>query len=268
MTIISEPSEKRWESTFLLCLALFIMLQLCFGSATVFGQDAYERLYKYKFLNDGVGITTVKGRDSILRSGHDCNAQYVSSIKRFNRGGKRDKTIMVTGDLPCFALMRTYPQSTLNPDIFKLGDGRLKIIMNSKTFWLDSLRDIVTEFHPGITKYTIKLPRVKELGFTLTVFHAGDWGIAAKLEMSNTGGKREKVSAEWIYGGLRKCGRTFEAGYFYDDEKSELGNKIELIGGKVILSDTSIVDHVGLITIPEVKPVLLNNRASFLGSLF
>lgn len=227
------------------------------------GQDAFENLQKYKFLKDGVGITTVKGMDSILRSGHDCNAQYVSSVKRYNRGGKRDNTIMVTGDLPCFAQMRTYPQNTLNPDIYKLGDCRLKITYNSKTFWIDSLKDIITEFYPGITTYKIKIPQLNDITFDVSVFQAGNWGIAAKLEISNSGSKSENIRIEWNFGGLRKCGRTFDAVYFYDGEKEEAGNKISLTGSNVIISDTSIIDKVGVTTIPKVKPVLLNNRALF-----
>lgn len=238
-------------------------LQSCSSSDRLLGKDVYDNLQKYKFLKDGVGITVVKGKDSILRSGHDCNAQYVSSIKRFIRGGKRDNTIMVTGDLPCFAQMRTYPQNTLNPDIFKLGDGRIRITYNSQTFWIDSIKDIITAFHPGITTYKIKIPQIKNLVFDVSVFHAGNWGIAAKLEILNTGNRIENICAEWIYGGLRMCGRTFDAVYFYNDDKSEQGNKLNVTGSTVVLSDTSIIDKVGVTTIPKVKPVILNNRALF-----
>ena len=170
---------------------------------------------------------------------------------------------MVTGDLPCFAQIRTYPQSTLNPDIFKLGDGRIRISYNSNTFWLDSLKDIITEFHPGITIYKIKIPQIANVVFGLTVFHAGNWGIGAKLQVTNTGNKTENIRLDWIYGGIRKCERTIDAKYFYDGEKDEEGNKLNFIGGIVMMSDTSIIDKIAVTTIPQVKPVLFNNKALF-----
>ena len=244
-------------------IALLTSLNSFSGTQDGLKRDEYEKLCKYKFLKDGVSITTIKGRDSILRSGHDCNAQFVRSINRFNRGGKRDNTIMVTGDLPCFAQMRTYPENNLSPELVKLGGSSIRILYDSKMFWLDSLKDVNTVFHPGITIYTIKIPQIKNIVFDLTVFHAGNWGIGAKLQITNTGKKTENIGVDWIYGGIRKCGRTFNAAYFVQSDNDGLGNKMRFIGNKAIISDSSVIDKVGVTTIPEVTPVLWNNKAVF-----
>ena len=160
----------------LIYLLILVILQSCAGSEEVLKNDVFDHLQKYKLLDDGVSITTVEGMDSILRSGHDCNSQLVSSIKQYNRGGKRDNTIMVTGDLPLFAMMRTYPENNLSPDLIKLGDARIRIAYNSKLYWLDSLPDIVPVFEPGISFIKLKFHNQKILRFHL------------KYSMRETGG--------------------------------------------------------------------------------
>ena len=216
--------------------------------------DAPGNLHKYKLMEDGVGITV--NRDHPV-------GMEITPIEKFNRGGKRGRTIMVTGDLPCFAQMRTNPEKDLNPSLIKLGDGRIRISYDSRTCYLDSIKEVETLFYPGITRYHIKMPGAEDLVFDLTVFHAGTWGIAAKLEVSNFGKEAKNVGIEFIYGGLRKCGRTSDAAYFRYDNEAEKGNSIEITGGSALISDASIGDMVGVTTLPEVNPVVSKNRVHF-----
>lgn len=254
--------SMTWKTRIFSYLVLLTILISCSNIHKGLENDAFEYLQKYKFLEDGVFITVKQGKDSIFRGDYGGHTQYVNSIKKFNRGGKRGNTIMVTGDLPCFAQMRTYPENKLNPAIFKLGDGKIRILYNSNTFWLDSLKDIITVFQPGITSYKIKIPQINDLLFDLTVFHAKSWGIAAKLQISNIGNKTENIGVDWIYGGIRKLSTSY-TGYFTQNDRDGKGNTLDFIGNKAIISDTSIIDKVVVTTVPEVKPVLLNNKALF-----
>src|ERR1035437_9846276 len=140
----------NWKASILLCFVLRSTLLSCSDNHITLNNDAFDRLQKYRFLKDGVGITVKQFVDSASGTS---DTKYLAPVKRFNRGGKRGNTILITGDLPCFAQMRTYPENSVGPDLIKLGDGRLRIQYNSNTFWLDSIKDIITCFQPGITTY-------------------------------------------------------------------------------------------------------------------
>ena len=83
------------------------------------------------------------------------------------------------------------------------------------------------------------------------------------MEVSNRGNKTENVSVDWIYGGIRRCGRTFTAAYFIQNDGDGDGDKVALEGSKAILSDSGIADKVGVTTIPESYPLLYNGKALF-----
>ncbi len=251
----------NWKASIFLCFVLISTLLSCYDNHITLNNDAFDRLQKYRFLKDGVGITIKQFGDSASGTS---DTKYLAPVKRFNRGGKRGNTILITGDLPCFGQMRTYPENSVGPDLIKLGDGRLRIQYNSNTFWLDSIKDIITCFQPGITTYRVRIPKIKDVLFDLTVFHAGTWGIVAKLEISNIGNKTEIIGVDFVYGGIRRCESSSNAGYFIDNNKAEKDNTLEIAGGNAIIGDKSIIDLVGVTTIPEVKPLISDDKALFI----
>ncbi|HEY5137988.1 MAG TPA: hypothetical protein VIJ25_01520, partial [Methylococcales bacterium] len=87
---------------------------------------------KYQLADDGVSFA-VQCRDfDIHRMGYESKTTVVKARDLFNRGIKRSDTILVTGDKPCFAMMRIYRADSMDPNLVKLGDGRIRLQYDGK----------------------------------------------------------------------------------------------------------------------------------------
>jgi len=207
---------------------------------------------QYGMTGDGVSLTRFGGGQT------------------FNRGIKRGDTILVTGDKPRFALARTLPEAKMDPDIRKLGDGRIRIRCAGAEFWLDECEEIQTTFRPSRTEYAIKSAKAGNLAMTLWVSQASDWGFVARLTVSNTGPSRLELSAEFLYGGLSTHGRTASAAYFAARDQDTAGNTVELDEalGRLSTQDKAFDGmKVFAATLPPVKPTNVNGRLSFASTL-
>lgn len=224
---------------------------------------------QYGIGDDGVSLTIKTGREPrrVNRMDHRSNTSTVAADQVFNRGIKRGDTILVTGDKPRFALARTLPEDKMDPDIRKLGDGRIRIRCAGAEFWLDECEDIQATFRPSRTEYAIKSAKAENLAMTLWVSQASDWGLVARLTVSNTGPSRLELSAEFLYGGLSTHGRTFSAAYFKPDSA---GNEVQVEEtlGRLSNRDPVFAEmKVLAATLPPVKPANVNGRLSFVSAL-
>ena len=220
---------------------------------------------RYNILEDGVSIEfdLKKAARKVLRTLHTSITEEVDAIEDFNRGAKRGDTILVTGDRPRFALMRTFPEDKSDPDLIKLGDCRISLECGGITHWLDRSEDIRTVYKPSCTEYEIKLRQIQGLKINLMVSQAEDWGVVAKLSLCNSAQDSVKIGIKMLYGGIARHGRTFTAAYF-DPDKDELsGNCIEIKENIAFLKNSNIPETICVWSIPGVRPAKDGHKASF-----
>lgn len=208
-------------------------------------------------------IDLAKAPRKIFRTLHTSITEEVEPVEEFNRGIKRGDTILVTGDRPRFALMRTFPEDKSDPDLIKLGDCRIGIEYEGVFEWIDQSEDIRTIFRPSCTEYRIALKQVAGLEIALTVSQAEDWGAVAKLSLRNLNHDVLKLAVKLVYGGISRHGRTFTASYFDIDKDYTSGNEVEIKDGFAFLSDSDIPERICVRGVPAVKPEKKRSKVSF-----
>ncbi len=232
-----------------------------------------ESPIKYHLAEDGVGIWVQSGDKAltpISRSDHLLVKSFVAAEEIFNRGVKRGDTILVTGDRPRFALARTLPEDSPGPDLIRLGDGRVRLSGRAPdgrseiAVWLDDCPGVATYFYPGRTEYSLSSPQLPGLDMRLTVAQAQDWGLVARLVVTNSGMEMAKLTVAWAYGGVRRHGRTWSPAYFPADAECD-GQTIERVGAgdAALMRAETIPDWVGAVTQPRRPPVFLGHKAGF-----
>ena len=184
--------------------------------------------------------------------------------RQFNRGIKRDPTILVTGDRARFALMRTLPEDLLDPDLIKLGDGRVRLVLDGRTEWLDTARDASTLFLPHGTAWSVCSSLVPDLTVDLLVTQAENWGLVAQVSLTNNGSFAAlELQVEISFGGLARCGRTDSAAYFRADDDDPVDNRVVVSGKQVTFSSPAMPDRVVARSLPACRPVLSGAKAIF-----
>src|SRR6478609_5138229 len=111
-----------------------------------------ENKIKYQFEPDGISFSINPGWDNsrkMLRMQHSAEKDYVYYDEYFNRAIKRGTTILATGDKPRFAVLYSAIQSRVDPDLIKMGDGRIRIILEKDSFWMDELSPVKVIFQPS-----------------------------------------------------------------------------------------------------------------------
>src|SRR4030095_6494778 len=226
-----------------------------------------ENKIKYRFEPNGISYSINPDWDNsrkMLRMQHSSEKDYVRYDEYFNRAIKRGTTILATGDKPRFAILYSAFQSKVDPDLIKMGDGRIRIILEKDSFWLDELSPGKVIFHPSATSYFFSDSRFPALEIKLLISQAADWGSVARLQLRNKTGKTISVQTELVYGGLRSCGRTFSASYFSPDEKEDIqSNLIQLGKGKVTITDKKFPGSLSIFSNPVSHPIILEQHVVF-----
>jgi hypothetical protein len=187
----------------------------------------------------------------------------LDGARQFNRGIKRDDTILVTGDRARFALLRILPDDTVMPDFQKFGDGRVQIIYQGQKHWLDLMKGCKTTFYPGATEYEWDTTTIPGLKANLLVTQAGDWGIVARLSLTNTSAQPMEVQADWIWGGVARITRTMSAEYFPPDRDDSPGDKVALGEASATLQEDQFPYLATVAAYPLKKPVISNSRVVY-----
>jgi hypothetical protein len=225
---------------------------------------------KYHIAEDGVSIWVESGARAlkqVKRSDHLYQTRIVPPAELFNRGVRRGATILVTGDRPRFALMTTLPEDSSSPDLIKLGDGRIRVSCQGTEFWLDECSDIYTVFHPGSTEYTLGTSTLPGVTFHLLVSQAQTWGLVARLSVTNQRAEPVSLVVEFVYGGLGRHGRTWQPAYFLLDPDDGQSNRVDVVGGAVLLRDGSIPCQAGVTMQPTGECTVANVRACYTHTL-
>jgi hypothetical protein len=228
---------------------------LLFGVAATSCQEKgttdSTRAAKYQLCEDGISFAVTGGKHPVVRMDHGSHVQIVNADEVFNRGIKRGHTILVTGDKPRFALMTTYPEAKLDPDLVKLGDARIRLVGENGACWLDECTQIKTVFHPSQTIYSLSHLSFPGLEISLLVSQANDWGAVAKLQIANVSKKTTDVRVDFTFGGISRKPRTFSAAYFQPDSLDGMDNHIDLQDEMAAISDGKWPDVVMVRTFPK-----------------
>lgn len=219
-----------------------------------------ENKIKYQFEPDGVSYSIKPNWDNnrkMLRMQHSAEKDYVHYDEYFNRAIKRGTTILATGDKPRFAVLYSAFQSRVDPDLIKMGDGRIRIILEKDSFWLDELSPAKVIFHPSATSYFFTNNRFRGLEIQLLISQASAWGAMARLQLTNKTNQTIPVRTEFVYGGLRTCGRTFSASYFQPGEKEDIqSNQIKISEGEATITDKKFQGSLTILSNPVSHPFI------------
>lgn len=202
-------------------------------------------MFKYSLEDNGTSFT--------IRNG----------CQEFNRGTRRGDIILVTGDKPRFAMMTTYREDKFDPDLIKLGDGRIFIRIGDTGDWLDNMENNETHFRPWGAEYCVTDSGFIGIEMKLLISHAGEQGIAAKLSLKNKSTDSIHIGAEFFYGGLRRCGRTMEAPYFHADNNDGAGNDISAANHAIEIRSGDIPSRVYVDSYPAALPEICCGRAKY-----
>jgi len=219
---------------------------------------------KYKLEQDGQSFSVKCDKVKIKFLNHANDEAIVEANDEFNRGIKRNPAIIVTGDRPRFALMRTYPEAKSGPDLIKLGDCRVYIESGGISKWLDEMSDITTVFHPGNTAYSIKDSLFIGIEFQFVVSQAENWGAVGQLTIANRQTADRKIDVKLVYGGLRRCGRTFRAAYFTANENDGKDDEILIENDHAFIIDKKedIHDIVSVSFKPKQALIIENQNVT------
>ena len=197
----------------------------------------------------------------LVGRGESCSIS--DGTRQFNRGIKRDDTILVTGDRARFAMLRILPEDTVMPDFQKLGDGRVQVIYQGQKHWLDLMKGCKTTFYPGATEYQCSATTIPGLQANLLVTQAGNWGLVARLSLINTSAQPLKVQADWIWGGVARLTRTLYAEYFPSDRDDTPGDKITPGDTSATLQGDNLLYLATVAAYPLSRPGLSGSRVVY-----
>lgn len=222
----------------------------------------------YRLSGDGAAIETAGcvAPRTVSRTDHNSFMNPASADIALNRGLRRHPTLVITGDLPRFALLRTRPEAKLDPSFIKLGDGRIRIAVDGgQSFWLDEAAEIHATFLPDATEQRLPLPGPAGLDCILTVAQAANWGLVARLRIHNRTAVKRAVVVEIVYGGLSVHGRTFSAGYFNPaqaDQEAPL-TRVQDQDGVVVMTREGFQETVATALFPRAPWSPKDGRATF-----
>ncbi len=224
--------------------------------------DENFKLPKYQLSGNGTSFTVKSGSHKVIRMDHRSVSNVVESDKNFNHAVRRGNTIIATGDVPTFAMLRILLNNKLDPDILRLGDGRIGIRYKGKTEWLDEAASVQTLFNPGNTEYNIQSVVFPDLKFKIAISQAYDWGMIVKVVVMNKTIDPADLQITFSYGRSGTINRTFSANYFnFSDNVKD--NEVLIENNIAVLHQKGQDFRAAATTWPAVHPRIIDSIANF-----
>jgi len=256
-----------------------ILFVVIVNAISTYSQDINGELGlpKYRLSEDGTSFTIERGSHNVVRMDHRSISKVVESDKNFNHGLRRGNTIIATGDVPTFAMLRTLsvdqldltsemshtlPLSQLDAAVLRLGDVRISIDYGGKVEWLDEDASIHTVFNYGNTQYTIESSAFNGLKFKISISQAYDWGMTAKVVVMNKMLHPTDLKITFNFGRSGIINRTFSADYFKFADKVK-DNELLCKDNIVMLHQKGRGFRSAAKTWPAVHPEILDTSANF-----
>jgi hypothetical protein len=225
--------------------------------------DENLKLPKYQLSGNGTSFAIKSGSHKVIRMDHRSVSKVVESDKNFNHAVRRGNTIIATGDVPTFAMLRILQINKLDPDILRLGDGRIGIRYKGKTEWLDEAASIQTLFNPGNTEYNIQSVVFPDLKFKIKISQAYDWGMTVKVVVMNKMIDPADLQITFSFGRSGTINRTFSANYFNFSDKVK-DNEVLIKDNIAVLHQKGQDFRAAATTWPGVHPRIIDTTANFI----
>lgn len=178
----------------------------------------------------------------------------------FNWAVRRNPYFLVSGDQPRFALARTFPTRVLlppkpadllNPPIAKLGDLRIRVTADGRSYWLDEIDKIKARFYPWGTLHHGSLRPDVPLDFDVLATMVENRGMAVQINVNGDSARPLKIKLELVYGGLDFKDPQVPVPYFGVDPNEQRDDNITLKESGGTLSDPKIPVQISVISDPR-----------------
>jgi len=181
--------KTRVQFAFLSIFGSLCVLFTCLRAAPCAGQDEQPQTH-YVLTSDSYGFE-LKWRprkdnvvpEEVLREVMEGDELPPSGPWIFNWAARRDPCFLLSGDLPRFALARTFRESSLNPKIAILGDLRIRIQVAGRSYWLDDLNGGKARFFPWGTVHHFSPQPDSPLEVEVRATLVKNTGIAIEIEL-------------------------------------------------------------------------------------
>lgn len=217
--------------------------------------------YQYNFEKNCLECNEKTAPEWIPRMRHSSVEEKVPPVKYFNRAVKREKIVLLTGDLPRFALLRHFPEDKADPDHYKLGDGEFVLTVDGEAYSLSEQKNTSTSFYEFGTKYDIDL--LNGIHVSLEITQAEGSGAGIRLQLQNNSETVKNAEVRMSYGGMCTHGRTYTGAYFFLENDDYDGNIITINDDSACLSHRDIPEEITVCANSWNKIAEVNNRIEF-----
>lgn len=186
------------------CFALAGLLASMCGTLPV--SETGERAEQYRLLEDQLGYELIwRPRQvnqwpdhELIRLSQGANRPKAGPWL-YNWVARRDPMFLVSGDLPRFAMMRTYRVPDINPPYAKLGDLRIRLMIDGVGYWLDETDPVAARFYPWGTEHSLHVGERTPVQVNVSAALVGNMGIGMCLTLN--AGESVDVTVELYFGG-------------------------------------------------------------------
>jgi hypothetical protein len=155
--------------------------------------------------------------------------------------------------LPRFALGRNLPAPELDPKIGKLGDLRIRIEVNGKSYWLDEVPGIQSTFYPWGTVHHVSPRPDFPLDVEVRATLVENTGMAIEIDLGANSPQPLDGVLDLSYGGLA---RIITGHASTGDPKHSQTNVVTVEKDGGAISDSAIPVQVAARTHPVSQPTL------------
>lgn len=146
----------------------------------------------------------------------------------FNWVTRRDPMMLVSGDLPRLAMVRTFPEPSVAPRFHKLGDLRIRLASEERVAWLDEVGVVDARFYPWGTVHAVTDEDGTWPSVVVTSFLASSRGMCVEVRLNGTWDKDLRVSL--VYGGLDVTGPQMVPAYIKPRAEETDDDMVTLVG--------------------------------------
>ena len=185
----------------------------------------------------------------------------------FNYAVRRSPCLLISGDVPRFALAETLRGPDLNPPFQRLGDLRLRLVLADESFWLDETGVIHTEYHPWGTIHRVDLRPKLPLQVTVTAALAATSGISVTIAVQAAPRLRRRGCLELHFGGLDvntpgrhwpEYLRPHTAAYsWHVPRRVNVEDRLDLTAAGAQINNPQVAFGVAVAVTPTVTPTLV-----------
>lgn len=182
-------------------------------------QDIFFQRDGYTLKEDALTLSIQCGKNHpnpwVKRQDHRSNTARVPKIQTYNRGVRHNQTLLITGDLPRFAMATTHPDNAIDPPFLIFGEVSLRLHFQGNLIAFHDFDEITTQFHPLATEWIGSCKQFPNVQVRLYVSVFDSDGICGTVSV--TGAEGMPLKAELVIGGLKVGPRPLDPCFIQPD---------------------------------------------------